>query len=37
MGAVYEAEQDHPRRLVALKIIKARVGEPGVAAAEAAG
>jgi hypothetical protein len=23
MGAVYEAEQDHPRRVVALKIIKA--------------
>jgi len=23
MGAVYEAEQDHPRRLVALKVIKA--------------
>jgi serine/threonine protein kinase len=29
MGAVYEAEQDHPRRVVALKVIK-----PGFATAE---
>jgi tetratricopeptide (TPR) repeat protein len=29
MGVVYEAEQDHPRRLVALKVIK-----PGLASAE---
>jgi predicted Ser/Thr protein kinase len=29
MGAVYEAEQDHPRRLVALKVIK-----PGLAGPE---
>src|SRR5262245_11150900 len=28
MGAVYEAEQDHPRRIVALKIIK-----PGLSSA----
>jgi tetratricopeptide (TPR) repeat protein len=30
MGVVYEAEQDHPRRLVALKVIK-----PGVTSTEA--
>jgi tetratricopeptide (TPR) repeat protein/tRNA A-37 threonylcarbamoyl transferase component Bud32 len=29
MGAVYEAEQDHPRRVVALKVVK-----PGLATAE---
>src|SRR5215468_2983482 len=29
MGAVYEAEQDHPRRTVALKVIK-----PGLTSAE---
>src|ERR1700733_5813624 len=28
MGAVYEAEQDHPRRIVALKIIKPGVASP---------
>lgn len=28
MGAVYEAEQEHPRRTVALKIIKPGHGQP---------
>src|SRR4026208_2627180 len=28
MGAVYEAEQDHPRRIVALKIIKPGIASP---------
>src|SRR5580765_8466101 len=28
MGAVYEAEQDHPRRTVALKIIKSGMASP---------
>src|SRR6185436_4148296 len=28
MGAVYEAEQDHPRRTVALKIIKTGMATP---------
>jgi hypothetical protein len=28
MGAVYEAEQDHPRCLVVLKIIKAAWASP---------
>lgn len=31
MGAVYEAEQEQPRRTVALKVIKASLGEPRVA------
>ena len=30
MGAVYEAEQDHPRRTVALKVIKAGMGSSGL-------
>src|SRR3954466_9561650 len=28
MGSVYEAEQDHPRRVVALKVIKAGLSSP---------
>ena len=32
MGAVYEAGQDHPRRTVALKIIKSGMAKPGIAA-----
>lgn len=28
MGAVYEAEQDHPRRIVALKVMKFGLGSP---------
>ena len=32
MGAVYEAEQDQPRRSVALKVYSGRVGQPGIAA-----
>jgi tetratricopeptide (TPR) repeat protein len=28
MGAVYEAEQDHPRRIIALKIIKPGIASP---------
>jgi non-specific serine/threonine protein kinase/serine/threonine-protein kinase len=30
MGAVYEAEQDHPRRTVALKVIKAGMASPAL-------
>src|SRR5258706_13553004 len=30
MGAVYEAEQDHPRRNVALKLIKAGLASPSL-------
>ncbi len=30
MGAVYEAEQDHPRRTVALKVIKAGMASPSL-------
>ena len=30
MGAVYEAEQDHPRRTVALKVIKAGLATPEI-------
>lgn len=30
MGAVYEAEQSHPRRLVALKVIRAAIATPAL-------
>lgn len=30
MGAVYEAEQDHPRRLVALKVVKSALAAPAL-------
>src|ERR1051326_3505344 len=30
MGAVYEAAQDHPRRMVALKILKSAMAAPGL-------
>src|SRR5580692_11346643 len=30
MGAVYEAEQDNPRRIVALKVIKAGLASPEI-------
>src|SRR5258708_16271148 len=30
MGAVYQAEQDHPRRTVALKLIKAGLATPSL-------
>jgi hypothetical protein len=30
MGAVYEAEQDHPRRTVALKLLKCAMAAPGL-------
>ena len=30
MGAVYEAAQDHPRRMVALKILKGAMAAPGL-------
>jgi len=30
MGAVYEAEQDHPRRIVALKVVKSALASPAL-------
>jgi eukaryotic-like serine/threonine-protein kinase len=30
MGAVYEAEQDHPRRMIALKVIRSGWNSPGL-------
>src|SRR5436309_3008319 len=30
MGVVYEAEQEHPRRIVALKVIKPGLATPGM-------